>query len=61
MARHSSYGQAKQNALVKLTANSLRHKGWSVQADISGFEQPNPIGDKDRIPDIVARKRGAKK
>ena len=61
MARRSSFDQNKHNAKVKQIAERLRRKSWDVKADIGGFEQPAPIGKNGKIPDIVAKKRGAKK
>jgi hypothetical protein len=61
MAKRSLYGQQKHNAKVKQIAENLQYKGWKVQADIKGFEQPDPIGIKNRIPDIVAKKGNIKK
>jgi len=61
MTKRSSFGQNKHNAKVKQIAEGLRRKGWNVKADIGGFERPAPIGKNGKIPDIVAKKRGAKK
>ncbi|MBA7491715.1 hypothetical protein ES702_02263 [subsurface metagenome] len=48
-------------AKVKQIAGRLRRKSWDIKTDIGGFEQPAPIGKNGKIPDIVAKKRGAKK
>lgn len=61
MAKRSSFGQNKHDATVKRVAENLRRKGWKVNADIEGFEQPAPIGKNGKIPDIVVRKSGAKR
>ena len=61
MAKRSPYGQSKHNSEVGRLARSLQRKGWRVKADIKGFEQPDPIGEKGKIPDIEAKKSGAKK
>jgi hypothetical protein len=53
--------QTKHNRKVRDLAKELEKAGWDVQADISGFDQPDPIGQDDRIPDVVAKKAGAKK
>jgi len=61
MAKRSSYRQNKHNSYVRQLANSLDRRGWNVKADIKGFEQPNPIGEKSKIPDILAENKEAKK
>jgi Holliday junction resolvase len=61
MPKRSSQGQRKHDTKVKQLANSLKRKGWKVKADIEGFDQPDSIGNKNRIPDITAQKGGAKK
>lgn len=61
MAKRSSFGQNKHNVKVKQIAERLRRKGWYVKADITDFEQPDPIGSRCKIPDIVAKKSGAKR
>jgi len=61
MAKRSSFGQNKHNVKVKQIAERLRRRGWHVKADITDFEQPDPIGGKRKIPDIVAKKSGSKR
>jgi len=61
MAKRSSHGQKKHDTKVKQIANSLQRKGWKVQADIKGYDQPDSVGNKNRIPDIIARKGSTKK
>lgn len=61
MAKRSSFGQNKHNAKVKQIVGGLRRKSWDVKTDIGGFEQPASIGKNGKIPDIMAKKRGAKK
>lgn len=51
----------KHDRKVRELANSLRRQGWSVEADVPGFEQPNGIGRDGRVPDIFASKRGAER
>ena len=53
--------RTKHDSKVKSTANSLKRKGWNVKADIPGYEQPDPIGEGNFIPDVEAKKAGAKK
>ena len=46
--------QATHDRRVRALANSLEKQGWTVQADLPNFDQPDPIGQDDRIPDILA-------
>ena len=41
---------------VRRLANKLAKEGFSVEADINGFESPNGIGKGNYIPDILAKK-----
>lgn len=41
---------------VRQKANELRNQGWKVDADLNGFEQPDPIGQGSYIPDVFATK-----
>lgn len=59
MAKRNSKSQSKHDFKVRQTAKKLERQGWDVDADIPGFQQPDPIG-KFR-PDIRARKRGAER
>ena len=60
MAKRSPKDQTRHNAKVRQITNRLQKEGWQVEADhLPGFDKPNPIGKTNRIPDIVARKRGA--
>lgn len=62
MAKRSPKDQTKHNAKVRQIANQLKKEGWQVEADhIPGFDNPTSIGKENRIPDIVARKRGAER
>lgn len=51
--------QTKHDTRVKREADKLKRKGWKVKADIPGYHQPKPIGKEKRVPDVVARKKGA--
>lgn len=53
MARHKS-SQIKHDIEVRRTANSMRKRGFSVEADIPGYERPGTI--RGYRPDVVARK-----
>ena len=46
--------QAAHDSRVSALANSLVDQGWEVQADLPNFDQPDPIGNDERIPDIFA-------
>ena len=46
--------QSTHDRQVRTLANKLRNEGWKVQADLPNFDQPNPIGNSRRIPDILA-------
>jgi hypothetical protein len=61
MARRSKKGQERHDGAVRREANRLMKAGWNVQADIAGFDQPDPIGKEGRIPDIRATKSGAER
>lgn len=61
MVKSSARKQSKHDAKVKQIANKLKKQGWRVEADVGSFDQPKPIGEKKRIPDIVAVKGKKKK
>ena len=46
--------QSTHDRRVRTLANELRNDGWDVQADLPNFDQPDPIGNDGRIPDILA-------
>ena len=50
---------SKHDQKVRKIAKDLEKDDWNVQADISGFDTPDGIGKENRIPDIVAKKKGA--
>lgn len=60
MAKRSASRQSEHDAEVKRIARRHDRKGWTVRADVPGFPTPDSIGNRrPRIPDVVARKRGA--
>lgn len=61
MASRIKSQQSKHDQKVKKIAKKLEEEGWTVQADLPGHDQPDPIGKKKRIPDIVATKSGAER
>lgn len=46
--------QSAHDRRVRDLANEFKGKGWKVQADLPNFDQPDPIGNDGRIPDILA-------
>ena len=46
--------QSTHDNRVRALANRLEDQGWKVQADLPNFNQPDPIGKDERIPDILA-------
>lgn len=61
MTKRRAENKARHDSKVKQIAKRLKNEGWQVKADIPGYEKPDPIGKKKRIPDITAKKGGAKK
>jgi hypothetical protein len=59
--KRDTKNQAAHDKRVAEIAQRLKGQGWDVEADISGFDQPSPIGKDKRIPDIKATKAGAKR
>jgi hypothetical protein len=51
--------QQRHDRKVIEIALRLKFQGWSVQADIPGFERPGPIGRGKYVPDVRATKAGA--
>ncbi len=43
---------SKHDNKVKQIAKQLEREGYTVQADISGYETPDGIGKNNYIPDI---------
>ena len=50
--------QNEHDKVVRREAKNLVRNGWTVRADLAGYEPPEPIGKKGVVPDIVAAKRG---
>ena len=53
MAR-SKRSRSKHDAEVRRVARDLERKGFDVEADVSGYQQPGTIGGYR--PDVVAKK-----
>lgn len=41
---------------VRREAAKLNSERWNIQADLPGYESPDPIGKDNRVPDILATK-----
>jgi len=54
MTKRTPRQQTKHNKTVANSAAYYKSRGYKVQADINGFQQPGTI--RGRRPDIVARK-----
>ena len=52
---------SKHDKKVDQIAKRLERKGYTVQADISGYETPDGIGKNNYIPYIVAKKTSSTK
>ena len=61
MAKRGKSSQGKHNKRVRQIAQRHKRDGWQVKADVSGFDRPDPIGKNGYIPDVVAKKKGAKR
>lgn len=60
MAKRSASRQSVHDSKVKSIARRHDRRGWNVRADVPGYATPDSIGNRrPRIPDVVARKRGA--
>ena len=55
----SQRSQSKHDAEVRKTANRLKKQGYDVQADVSGFKQPDTIGGFR--PDVIGKKGNQRK
>lgn len=60
MSRNNS-NQSTHDRCVRKLANKLKGEGWEVNADLPNFNQPDPIGNNNRIPDIFATRGGQTK
>ena len=55
----SKGSQSKHDAQVRKTANQFKKQGFDVQADVSGFKQPDTIGGFR--PDVIGKKGNQRK
>lgn len=53
--------KSKHDQTVEKLAKQLKNDGWTVEADLPDFDQPDPIGKGQFIPDIKAEKAGAER
>ena len=53
--------ESEHDKRVRKEASKLRRDGWDVEADISGFDTPEGIGQGGHVPDVVAKKKGAER
>ena len=56
MARRSSSEQNKHNQEVRRVVKNLKSQGYKVQADLPGYDNPDPIGKYGFVPDVTATK-----
>ena len=61
MPKRRTQKQSAHDQKVRQIARKHKSGGWDVQADLKGLTRPAPIGRGKYIPDIVARKAGAKR
>lgn len=54
MGNRSKRSQSKHDAEVQRIAKNMKDKGYQVQADVTGYPQPDSIGG--HRPDVVAKK-----
>lgn len=59
--KRSDKEQSTHDRKVRELARSLKNQGYSVKADIRGYDRPKPIGKDRRRPDIEATKAGRRK
>lgn len=55
----SKRSQSKHDGRVRRIAQKLERDGYDVQADVTGFAQPDTIGGYR--PDVIAKKPGQRK
>jgi len=58
MAKRSSKEQSTHHRKVRELSRELKRDGYTVKADIRGYQRPRPIGKARVRPDIVATKSG---
>lgn len=64
MPKRTAASQTRHDRAVRRHADALERQGWSVKADVKGFDRPSVVcnsGNTCRRPDIVATKAGKTK
>ena len=64
MPKRTAAGQTRHDRAVRSHADALKRQGWSVKADVKGFDRPPAVrngGSARRRPDIVATRDGKTK
>ena len=51
--------QETHDRKVRQVVRNLLGNAWKVQAGVKGLDRPAGIGERNHIPDIVAKKSGA--
>lgn len=59
--KRSPSRQSVHDRKVRQIERKLTSQGWNVKADLPGYKKPTPIGQRKRVPDIEATKRGHRK
>jgi len=57
-ARRSDRDQTTHDRKVRRVSRELKNEGYTVRADVRGYQRPRPIGKARVRPDIVATKSG---
>jgi len=58
-AHKSGREQSTHDRKVREVSRELKKEGYTVRADVRGYQRPRPIGKARARPDIVATKSGA--
>lgn len=58
MDRKPSKSQTTQHRKVQRLSRELKKDGYSVRAEVRGYQKPHPMGKSKARPDIVAKKSG---
>lgn len=61
MRKRADKEQTTHDRKVRQIARGLKKEGYTVKADVRGYERPSPIGRSRRRPDIEATKSGVRK
>ena len=61
MVKRSSKEQSTHHRKVRELSRELKRDGYTVKADIRGYQSPCPIGKSTVWPDIVATRSGTTK